>query len=80
MTFERDYCCWRQGILDDKLRPSRSDSHGAMRRAVMWVTPPAFHHQPEAQHPKYSAFHKLPADYPIFRGNKRTLRDQIESL
>jgi hypothetical protein len=23
-------------------------------------------HQPEAQHPKSSAFHKLPADYPIF--------------
>jgi hypothetical protein len=25
----------------------------------------SFHHQPEAQHPKYSAIHKLPADYPI---------------
>src|SRR4051812_29270437 len=25
-----------------------------------------FHHQPEAQHPKSSAIHKLPADYPIF--------------
>jgi hypothetical protein len=24
-----------------------------------------FHHQPEAQHPKSSAIHKLPADYPI---------------
>ncbi len=24
------------------------------------------HHQPEAQHPKSSAIHKLPADYPIF--------------
>jgi hypothetical protein len=30
------------------------------------VTP--FHHQPEAQHLKSSAIHKLPADYPIFRG------------
>src|SRR5215469_8568424 len=27
----------------------------------------SFHHQPEAQHPKSSAIHKLPADYPIFR-------------
>jgi len=25
----------------------------------------SFHHQPEAQHPKSSAIHKLPADYPI---------------
>jgi len=25
-----------------------------------------FHHQSEAQHPKSSAIHKLPADYPIF--------------
>ena len=24
------------------------------------------HHQPEAQHPKSSAIHKPPADYPIF--------------
>jgi len=31
------------------------------------VTP--FHHQPEAQHPKSSAIHKLPADYPIFGPN-----------
>jgi len=28
----------------------------------------SFHHQPEAQHPKSSAIHKLPADYPIFGG------------
>jgi hypothetical protein len=27
----------------------------------------SFHHQPEAQHPKSSAIHKLPADYPIFQ-------------
>jgi hypothetical protein len=26
----------------------------------------SFHHQPEAQHPKSSAIHKSPADYPIF--------------
>ena len=26
----------------------------------------SFHHQPEAQHPKSSAIHKLRADYPIF--------------
>jgi hypothetical protein len=29
----------------------------------------SFHHQPEAQHPKSSAIHKLPADYPIYWGN-----------
>ena len=29
----------------------------------------SFHHQPEAQHPKSSAIHKLPADYPIFAPN-----------
>ena len=27
----------------------------------------SFHHQPEAQHPKSAAIHKLPADYPIYR-------------
>ena len=27
----------------------------------------SFHHQPEAQHPKSSAIHKLPADYDIQR-------------
>jgi hypothetical protein len=26
----------------------------------------SFHYQPEAQHPKSSAIHKPPADYPIF--------------
>jgi hypothetical protein len=26
----------------------------------------SFHHQPEAQHQKSSAIHKLPADYPIY--------------
>jgi hypothetical protein len=26
----------------------------------------SFHHQPEAQHPKSSAIHKLLADYPIY--------------
>jgi hypothetical protein len=30
----------------------------------------SFHHQPEAQHPKSSAIHKLPADYPIFWQHK----------
>jgi hypothetical protein len=29
----------------------------------------SFHHQPEAQHPKSSAIHKMRADYPIFWGN-----------
>src|SRR6478672_11145344 len=27
---------------------------------------PRFHHQPEAQHPKSPAIHKLAADYPIY--------------
>jgi hypothetical protein len=27
---------------------------------------PRFHHQPEVQHPKSSAIHKPPADYPIY--------------
>jgi hypothetical protein len=30
------------------------------------VTRTSFDHQPEAQHPKSSAIHKPPADYPIF--------------
>jgi len=34
----------------------------------------SFHHQPEAQHPKYSAIHKLPADYPIYCNVVRTHR------
>jgi hypothetical protein len=29
----------------------------------------SFHHQPDAQHPKSSAIHKLPANYPIFWSN-----------
>jgi hypothetical protein len=33
----------------------------------------SFDHQPEAQHPKSSAIHKLPADYPIFRGQTGNL-------
>jgi hypothetical protein len=34
----------------------------------------SFHHQPEAQHPKSSAIHKLPADYPIYYNEARTHR------
>jgi hypothetical protein len=34
-------------------------------RSRIWTS---FHHQPEAQHPKSSAIHKLPADYPISWG------------
>src|SRR5215469_10555355 len=33
----------------------------------------SFHHQPEAQHPKSSAIHKLPADYPIFGPRRKFL-------
>jgi hypothetical protein len=29
-----------------------------------------FHHQPEAQHPKSSAIHKPPADYPIYASDR----------
>ena len=36
-----------------------------------------FHHQPEAQHPKSSAIHKLPADYPIYAAG---LADQYRAL
>src|SRR5262245_52976240 len=32
----------------------------------------SFHHQPEAQHPKYSAIHEPPADYPISGEPKRS--------
>jgi hypothetical protein len=37
----------------------------------------SFHHQPEAQHPKSSAIHKPPADYPIF-GHKHTSSGHAE--
>ena len=37
-----------------------------MKRQLRPPTRTSFHHQPEAQHPKSSAIHKLPADYPIF--------------
>jgi putative molybdopterin biosynthesis protein len=36
----------------------------------------SFHHQPEAQHPKSSAIHKLPADYPIYSNQKQKSRTQ----
>ena len=36
----------------------------------------SFHHQPEAQHPKSSAIHKLPADYPIF-GSEADLKPPL---
>src|SRR5450759_744995 len=39
--------------------------HG-WRRSRRITTVTSFHHQPEAQHPKSSAIHKLPADYPIY--------------
>jgi hypothetical protein len=34
----------------------------------------SFHHQPEAQHLKSSAIHKLPADYPILSPRFQTYR------
>src|SRR6478735_1845880 len=46
-------------------------SFGCLRSDHM-VT--SFHHQPEAQHPKSSAIHKPPADYPIFWRTCRTSR------
>ncbi len=36
----------------------------------------SFHHQSEAQHPKSSAIHKSPADYPIF-GSKADVASSI---
>src|SRR4029077_11234830 len=57
-------------ILDRNVQSSKI-VHAAllllMLGARTTVTP--FHHQPEAQHPKSSAIHKPPADYPIFRGH-----------
>jgi hypothetical protein len=38
----------------------------------------SFHHQPEAQHPKSSAIHKLPADYPISSPNSDHSRHEPE--
>ena len=38
----------------------------------------SFHHQPEAQHPKSSAIHKLPADYPICCSNSGQTRVRLE--
>jgi len=43
-------------------------NEGAMRLAWGRDHGPRIHHQPEAQHPKSSAIHKLPADYPIYWG------------
>ena len=41
--------------------------HGALLLLMLEaVHRTSFHHQPEAQHPKSSAIHKLPADYPIY--------------
>jgi hypothetical protein len=40
----------------------------------------SFHHQPEAQHPKSSAIHKLPADYPIFRSKADICRRPWSAL
>jgi hypothetical protein len=37
----------------------------------MWTS---FHHQPEAQHPKSSAFHKLAGRLPHLLGRDRTQR------
>jgi len=39
----------------------------------------SLNHQPEAQHPKSSAIHKLQADYPIF-WEKRTLSRHRKSV
>ncbi len=35
-------------------------------------------HQPEAQHPKSSAIHKPPADYPIFTPTSASWINQVE--
>jgi hypothetical protein len=50
----------------------------------------SFHHQPEAQHPKSSAIHSWPADYPIFgsrpcensnaRHARRNILDKLSSI
>jgi hypothetical protein len=38
----------------------------------MWTS---FHHQPEAQHPKSSAFHKLAGRLPHLLRHERTFRN-----
>ncbi len=40
----------------------------------------SFHHQPEAQHPKSSAIHKLPADYPIYRSDSEHAKRVLANL
>jgi len=54
------------GLLDRYVQSSKM-LHAALLLLMLGarntVTP--FHHQPEAQHPKSSPIHKLPADYPI---------------
>jgi hypothetical protein len=40
----------------------------------------SFHHQPEAQHPKSSAIHKLPADYPIYWHGYRVILAPLVAL
>src|SRR6201988_4536246 len=60
-------------VLDRNVQ-SRKIVHAAllllMLGARTTVTP--FHHQPEAQHPKSSAIHKLPGRLPHLLGVKRT--------
>jgi hypothetical protein len=43
---------------------SRLPTVSSVTRSVL--LPAQLNHQPEAQHPKSSAIHKLLADYPIF--------------
>jgi hypothetical protein len=40
----------------------------------------SFHHQPEAQHPKSSAIHKLAGRLPHLSDAKRTSRDHRKSV
>src|SRR5436190_12363385 len=56
-------------LLDRNVQ-SRKMIHAALLLLMLEAvnTDLVFHHQPEAQHPKSSAIHKPPADYPIYAG------------
>ena len=52
-------------IQAGELPPDTPPDFGAVVDRANSAAPTSFPHQPEAQHPKSSAIHKLPADYPI---------------
>src|SRR6476661_1092838 len=53
-------------VLDRNVQSSKMLHAALLLLMLEAVTTDLVSHQPEAQHPKYSAIHKLPADYPIW--------------